>query len=240
MAPSIVTYPTTSTSASNPVTTTQKMPQTSAQIARNIVDLLLARGESDYIGEPISQLAHSLQAAHFASISGEADDLTIVAALLHDIGQFLPASEAIRIAGQAAAQDMKDGAKAQSKVGPDSGSVGRAGHEMIGQTYLAELGFHPKVCSLVGAHVTAKRYLCATEEGYYEALSDASKRSLKMQGGPFTAQEIDNVKREMGEDWCKEMCRLRKWDDSSKVVGLEVKGAAAYEAMIEKCIVGAA
>jgi predicted HD phosphohydrolase len=37
------------------------------------------------------------------------------------------------------------------------------------------------VCQLVGAHVWAKRYLTATEPGYYEALSVTSKRTLKYQ-----------------------------------------------------------
>ncbi|KAB8416347.1 hypothetical protein FH972_024867 [Carpinus fangiana] len=149
--------------------------QTPAQKADSIIELLTSRGESDYIGEPISQLAHSLQAAHFAASSGEADEQTIVAALLHDIGQFLPASEAVRLAGSAAAGDMKDEASAKTprQGNVDSGSVGRAGHEVIGQRYLAQLGFQPKVCSLVGAHVTAKRYLCATETGYHETLSEA-------------------------------------------------------------------
>ena len=38
-------------------------------------------------------------------------------------------------------------------------------------------------------HVDAKRYLCATRAGYFEALSIDSKRSLALQGGVFTPQE---------------------------------------------------
>lgn len=36
-------------------------------------------------------------------------------------------------------------------------SVGRVGHEIIGEEYLRGLGFGEKVCRLVGSHVAAKR-----------------------------------------------------------------------------------
>lgn len=67
-----------------------------------------------------------------------ADDATITAALLHDIGQFLPRSDAKEL--------MTNGV-----------SVGRAAHEAVGEAYLRSLGFPDKVCELVGAHVVAKR-----------------------------------------------------------------------------------
>lgn len=40
-------------------------------IALNIIAALEQYGQGDYIGESISQLEHSLQAAHQARISGE-------------------------------------------------------------------------------------------------------------------------------------------------------------------------
>lgn len=55
--------------------------------AADLVHLLNYKGQGDYIGEPISQLAHSLQCAHLASSNG-ADEETTIAALLHDIGVF--------------------------------------------------------------------------------------------------------------------------------------------------------
>jgi 2-amino-1-hydroxyethylphosphonate dioxygenase (glycine-forming) len=36
-------------------------------------------------------------------------------------------------------------------------SVGRVGHEMVGEGYLKGLGFREKVSKLVGSHVAAKR-----------------------------------------------------------------------------------
>jgi hypothetical protein len=60
-------------------------------------------------------------------------------------------------------------------------SVGRHGHDHIGAAYLSSLGFPSTTCELVHDHVVAKRYLTAVEEGYYDALSEASKASLKFQ-----------------------------------------------------------
>jgi predicted HD phosphohydrolase len=68
------------------------------------------------------------------------DDETVIAALFHDIGQFLPLD---------AAQDVQ--------MGMGDHSVGRVGHEMIGEEYLKSLGFGERVSKLVGSHVAAKR-----------------------------------------------------------------------------------
>ena len=177
------------------------------------------KGQGDYIGEPISQLAHSLQAAHLAK-AHNADNETVIAALLHDIGQFLPAEEVRSIAHEV---QMMNSAEAIS--------VGRVGHERIGEEYLLRLGFSQKVASLVGSHVAAKRYLCATDSSYYDTLSDASKKSLMFQGGPMQGVELEEW---ASNPWCSEMCQLRVWDDSAKVVGLEVEPADAYQDIIEQ------
>jgi len=68
------------------------------------------------------------------------DDETVIAALFHDIGQFLPVD---------AAKDVQ--------MGMGDHSVGRVGHEMIGDEYLKGLGFGERVSKLVGSHVAAKR-----------------------------------------------------------------------------------
>ena len=68
------------------------------------------------------------------------DDDTVIAALLHDIGQFLPLE---------AAKDVQ--------MGMGGYSVGRVGHETIGEEFLKGLGFGERVSRLVGSHVAAKR-----------------------------------------------------------------------------------
>jgi 2-amino-1-hydroxyethylphosphonate dioxygenase (glycine-forming) len=42
-------------------------------------------------------------------------------------------------------------------MGMGNHSVGRVGHETIGEEYLRDLGFGKKVSRLVGSHVAAKR-----------------------------------------------------------------------------------
>ncbi|KAF8590965.1 hypothetical protein K439DRAFT_1403062 [Ramaria rubella] len=173
-----------------------------------IFKLLQDQGEGDYIGEQISQLEHCLQAAYQASVA-QADTDTIVAALLHDIGQFLPGIEtrALLYEGQ---------------------NVGKCGHEKLGADYLRSLGFNEKVCSLVEAHVVAKRYLCATSESYHASLSSASQKSLVMQGGPFTQEQVKEFER---DPLWKEKVQLRKWDDAAKIINLETPGLDAYRQM---------
>lgn len=112
-----------------------------------------------------------------------------------------------------------------------AGGVGRVGHERIGEEYLLRLGFSQKVAALVGSHVAAKRFLCATDLSYHDTLSEASKKSLMFQGGPMEGEELDEW---AANPWCSEMCQLRRWDDGAKVVGLQVDPAQAYQDMIER------
>lgn len=133
------------------------------QTVRDLFAVLDAQGQGDYIGENVSQLAHSLQAAALATNAG-ANEPTILAALLHDVGRFIPAAQ-----------------KMPRMVAEDGTYVGTASHEVLGEQYLKELGFGMDVYEVVGAHVWAKRYLCATEEGYWEALSKSSKTTLEFQ-----------------------------------------------------------
>lgn len=198
-----------------------------AQVAEHIIDILNSRGQGDYIGESISQLQHSLQAAHLAA-SSEASDEVVIAALLHDIGQFLPIDEALKLSGEVREMRNEDDTAA---------SVGRVGHEKIGELYLLQHGFSDRVAGLVGSHVAAKRYLCAVEPAYHDTLSVASKKSLVFQGGPMSPAEVQAWS---CRDWCQDMCRLRKWDDAAKVPDLIVPPAEAYRDKMVALLTGSA
>jgi predicted HD phosphohydrolase len=187
---------------------------TASTVSDHLITLLEERGQGDYIGESISQLEHCLQAADLAARLGSSET-TVIAALLHDIGQFLPMDEADEV---------------KMSMGQDL-SVGRIGHETIGEEYLRGLGFGEDVCRLVGSHVAAKRYLTAIDPSYYEGLSDASKKSLQFQGGPFQGEELQRFKQ---DPLSEEMIKLRKCDDAAKVVGVEdvTPRTNAYRGMI--------
>jgi len=185
-----------------------------------IFSLLTQYGEGDYIGERISQLQHSLQAAHFASQYPSADSELTIAALLHDIGQFLPATS------------LTDLSKSLNlRIESMSENVGRVGHETLGAEYLRHLGFSSKVCALVAAHVPAKRFLCAIDGQYWEGLSETSKKSLVYQGGIMSDDEVSEWK---SGEWWEEMVELRKCDDRAKVEGLDIGGLERWKGLIEE------
>ncbi|KDN52445.1 hypothetical protein K437DRAFT_254223 [Tilletiaria anomala UBC 951] len=192
--------------------------------------LLESQGHADYIGEPISQLEHCLQAAHFAEQAG-ANATTVIAALLHDVGQFIPLEEKVNSAKFAHAQ--KDG----QEMMQGGASVGRMGHDRLGEEWLRQHGWPETVSKLVGAHVVAKRYLTATSAEYLAALSFASVASLKHQGGPFTSSEVTAF--EQDPQW-RQKVQLRLWDDKAKVVGLETKPISAYRKTAVDVLLGVA
>lgn len=164
-----------------------------------LLALLAATSQLNYIGESITQLEHSLQCAHQALLAS-APPTTIIGALLHDIGQFLPLS-------------LLNASKS------DDTDVGRPNHAITGATYLSSLGFPEEVCSVVREHVNAKKYLCAVDENYYAGLSEASKASLRQQGGAMGEEERREWEgRTTG--W-RDCVRVRRWDDGAKVVGIE-------------------
>ncbi|PKX92236.1 HD domain-containing protein [Aspergillus novofumigatus IBT 16806] len=173
-------------------------PSTPLEKANRLIDCLEQHGQGDYIGESISQLEHSLQAAHRAKKAGATDDL-MLAALLHDIGRIIPLDSTREI-------------KLRMQTNNNNQSVGRIGHETLG----AEYG--ETVCRLVGSHVPAKRYLTAVDSAYYDSLSAASKMSLEVQGGPFSGAELAAFE---ADPLREVMVLLRLWDDRAKVPGIE-------------------
>lgn len=163
-------------------------------------------------GENVTVLAHSLQTAHFASLNREPESI-VVAALLHDVGHLL----------HGLPEDIAE-----------QGVDGR--HEEVGAQRLSAF-FPPIITEPIRLHVPAKRYLCATEPAYMKSLSEASRRSLSLQGGPFSDQEV----REFEEHpFCEEAITLRRYDDLGKDPELEVEGLPQYRPLLEKFVVGEA
>lgn len=175
-----------------------------------VFNYIIAQGDADYIGEAVSQLEHSLQAAQLARDAG-ADRDTTLAALLHDIGRFIPAT-----------------AKMSEMVDEDGTYVGWASHEVLGERYLRRLGFSEKICQLVGAHVTAKRHLTAVDKAYYNGLSRSSKTTLKFQGGMFDEEQVKAAQK---DPLLAEKLAVRRWDDEAKVAGRSTAPLATYQTM---------
>jgi phosphonate degradation associated HDIG domain protein len=177
------------------------------QIIEEIFVLFRESGSLSY-GEDVSQMAHILQCGHLARIDG-ASDTMIAAALLHDVGQFL-----------------NDAGNAAERKGID------ARHEVTGAAYLAPW-FPEAVTEPVRLHVEAKRYLCAVEPGYVEALSRASALSLRLQGGPHDVQERADF---LALPTAQDAIRLRRYDDQGKRPDWAVPDLESYRPLLESLL----
>jgi phosphonate degradation associated HDIG domain protein len=174
--------------------------------AAEILALYAARGAAAYFGERVSMTEHALQAADFARAEATPETL-VLAALLHDVGHLLePVPDAL--------EDWTSDAR----------------HEELGARWLAR-HFDASVCEPVRLHVPAKRYLCATDAGYFARLSAASVRTLTLQGGPMPASELARFE---AEPFWREAVRVRRWDDQGKVAGLKTLAMDDYVPLIER------
>ena len=63
-----------------------------------LFEIYQVHGDADYIGEPISQLAHAQQAAYLAQHAG-ASESVILGAFFHDIGHLCADSECPQMDG---------------------------------------------------------------------------------------------------------------------------------------------
>lgn len=186
------------------------MVATPRAVVAEVLKLFAERGDSDYGGEAVSQREHALQSAHFARQAGAGPAL-VVAALLHDVGHLF--------------HDLPDDA-------PDRGIDDR--HEDRAAAWLAER-FGAEVVEPVRLHVAAKRYLCAVEPGYYDALSTPSKVSLRLQGGPMSPEEAERFRTSPHGEAA---ITLRRCDDSAKVPELAVPALDEYVPWIEQAAGG--
>lgn len=171
-----------------------------------VFELYQKFGDEDYIGEPVSQLAHMSQAAEFAIENGY-DDEVILASFFHDIGHLVDSND-------------------QEKMG----DFGVVSHETLGANYLLSLGFSERIAKLVKGHVDAKRYLTFKFQEYYDKLSEASKKTLVYQGGIMNQAEALDFEKDPDK---KLMILMRTWDDESKV---ENKNGIDLEMIKQKAI----
>lgn len=172
---------------------------------KTLVNLFKRATAADYVGEPVSQSEHALQAAALAQASGDVE--LQLAALLHDVGHLcFPDAEQMD-------------------------NVGTLEHEMLGADYLTALGFSNRVATLVAGHVDAKRYLVSTNQVYSSKLSDASRKTLEFQGGAMSPLETQKFKNSPDHH---DLLKLRAWDEAAKVPGKNVPGFEHYLPIIEQ------
>ena len=77
-------------------------------------------------------------------------------------------------------------------------------------------------------HVKAKKYL-ARDEKYYRILSEASKVSLKLQGGIMDDKEAKEFE---NNEFFENSIKLRKFDENAKKAGLKIKSINQYKNLL--------
>jgi len=169
-------------------------------------------GSADYIGEPVSQLEHMSQSAQLALNEGF-DDEVVLAAFFHDIGH---------LCVEVTSENTMDG-------------YGIKSHEKIGADFLRNLGFPERVAKLVENHVQAKRYLTYKYPSYFDALSEASKQTLKLQGGIMSKEEAEDFQKDPLFDLS---LLMRKWDELAKETNLPVIDLKEMRRKAEQVLTG--
>jgi phosphonate degradation associated HDIG domain protein len=179
-------------------------------ILAEIRHLLEQKANGRYGLTLVNQQQHALQGAWLAERDGKGDAM-IVAALLHDIGHM-----------------VHDLGESPADAGIDDH------HEERGHAWL-QAHFGPEVTEPVRLHVAAKRYLCAVEPDYGAKLSPDSVRSLALQGGPMSAEEVAAFE---AVPQHREAVQLRRYDEQAKVKGLQTPPVAHFMAAVGRCLRG--
>jgi predicted HD phosphohydrolase len=215
----------------------------------DILEIYKKYGNSDYIGEKVSQIEHALQSALLAEKMYPTDYEFIIACLLHDIGHIIP--EVAKPLGILGTSPNPEVAKplgilgtspnpevANPEVAKPLGllkmdNLGMVNHQNIGANFLLKKGFPSRIIYLVASHVDAKRYLISKNPTYFSNLSLASCKTLNYQGGPMNDNEINEFE---SNPWFKDSVLVRYIDDLAKIKGATTKTLDDYKEMINNII----
>ena len=104
-----------------------------------------------------------------------------------------------------------------------------ARHGSGGARWLSQW-FGPAVTEPVRLHVAAKRYLCATEPGYFGRLSPESVRTLALQGGPMTPEQAAAFE---ALPYARDAVAVRRWDDEAKDPSVTATPFAHFAPLLE-------
>jgi predicted HD phosphohydrolase len=189
------------------------MESPAGTMADRLLEAFAGSAARRYGGEPVTELAHSLQCAELARDVGADDELQL-ACLLHDVGRFAVDPRLIF--------DKKDRA---AGANPDA-----KGHHDVGADLIAPY-VPERVAWLVRMHADAKRYLCAVEPGYWDTLTPGSRFTLTLQGGVMTPAAVAGLTR---HPWLADAVRLRRWDDLAKVPDRPTRPLEAWAPLLRR------
>ena len=177
----------------------------------HILDKIISNfknNKSLYIGEKITMSEHMIQSAMLAE-KAKCNDNLVCSCLLHDYGHFII--------------EDPDSLVKKNKDGE---------HESIGYEYLKKF-FNKEIVEPIKYHVLAKRYL-ARNKKYFSFLSEASKISLKLQGGALNEKESKEFKK---KKYFKNSILVRKFDEAAKKTNIKIKSIDNYKSLLKSKLI---
>ena len=175
-------------------------------MSQNIINEIIKNYKTNkdlYLGEKLTVAEHMIQTAMLAEKNKEKDQL-ICSCLLHDIGHLIIQNSNLIVSRPLSVK-----------------------HEDVAYDFLKN-HFKSEVTEPIKLHVQAKRYLCCNSH-YYELLSDASKTTLKIQGGKMNDYEI---KKFTSLKFHKDAIALREYDDKGKKTNIKMKKIDEYKDLL--------
>jgi gamma-butyrobetaine dioxygenase len=167
-----------------------------------IAELFAGPGARDYLGEPVTIGIHMRQAGALAE------------AAMKGTGEVGKGS----LVAAALLHDI-------GHLRQESDSRhGDAGAQWLSQW------FGPAVTEPVRLHVAAKRYLCTLEPGYCGRLSAESVRTLALQGGPMTTDQVAAFE---ALPFAPDAVAVRRWDDEAKDPAVTPPEFSHFEALLK-------
>ena len=177
----------------------------------HILDKIISNfknNKSLYIGEKLTMSEHMIQSAMLAE-KAKCNDNLVCSCLLHDYGHFIIEDPYSLV------NNNKDGE-----------------HEAIGYEYLKKF-FNKEIVEPIKYRVLAKRYL-ARNKKYFNFLSEASKISLKLQGGILNNDESKEFKK---KKYFKNSILVRKFDESAKQTNIKMKSIDSYKSLLKSKLI---
>ena len=177
----------------------------------HILDKIISNfknNKSLYIGEKLTISEHMIQSAMLAE-KAKCNDNLVCSCLLHDYGHFIIENPDNLV------KNNKDGE-----------------HESIGYEYLKTF-FNKEIVEPIKYHVLAKRYL-ARDKKYFNFLSNASKTSLRLQGGALNDMESKEFEK---KKYFKNSVLVRKFDEAAKKTGLKMKTIDDYKSLLNSKLI---
>ncbi|KAJ1909930.1 hypothetical protein GGI09_006520 [Coemansia sp. S100] len=191
------------------------------QRATMVLELLQTGSKKEHICGKMTQLDHALQAAQLTKNEG-ADEETIMAALLLDIGHLIPPPRKSSVSHY-----VYDSLYQLIEA---SGIEGEAAYSRLGAAYLRKLGFSNKTSELVESNIQARRYLLSTNLNFQTGPNDGDAVLISMKLGLFSPTEKGEFEK---DPLFKQKVQLAKWDDAAaKITGVKPPALDTYHDMI--------